>query len=166
MADIDSSTVTVRDHITGAQLRLPLDRLGLHKSEQVLAERLLPLLQQAGNEASWVRDLALAVPAREESVRRVLNKLALRNEVYQVAKDLFLSAKSVAALVCLIHEIASAQGRTQGDESRLVGVQVREFCDASKISRRRGIQILEMFDRLGFTTRQGDLHIPGMPLVR
>jgi selenocysteine-specific elongation factor len=81
-------------------------------------------------------------------MRSLLIRLARRGEVYQVVKDLFYARSAVGRLACIAREV----------EDRSGAVRAAEFRDRLSLGRKRAIQILEFFDRIGYTRRAGDDH--------
>jgi selenocysteine-specific elongation factor len=73
-----------------------------------------------------------------------------------VVKDLFYAAPSMDALAALTAELAQQAERGE--------VQAHAFRDATALGRKRAIQILEFFDRVGYTRRVRDTHVlrPGV----
>ncbi len=97
----------------------------------------------------WVRDVARALAEPEERVRLLLRKLLRRGEVAQVVKDLFYHRDQVHVLASMAADLAS-QAR---------GLNAAVFRDATGLGRKRAIQILEFFDRVGYTRRVRDTHV-------
>jgi len=142
----------LQDHslaASGAWLHLPGHTVELSPQEQTLAERLVPLLDEGRYDPPWVRDLAGM--ATEDSVRQLLRKLTRRGQVFQVVKDLFYSAARMQELAALVQTIAATDARGE--------VEARAFRDATGLGRKRAIQILEFFDRVGYTRRLRDAHL-------
>jgi selenocysteine-specific elongation factor len=79
-----------------------------------------------------------------------LRKLARRGEVYQVVRDLFYHPDAVRELVALVASLARQHNGALGASA---------FRDASGLGRKRAIQILEFFDRVGYTRFQRDLRL-------
>ncbi|MNY88282.1 Selenocysteine-specific elongation factor [compost metagenome] len=136
---------------SGAWLHLPSHSVQLSTQEQALSEQLLPLLNAGRFDPPWVRDLAADTGTGEEVVRQLLRKLARQGLVFQVVKDLFYTAANMDELARTIKELASA---TPNGE-----VVAREFRDVTGLGRKRAIQIIECFDRLGYTRRVRDAHV-------
>lgn len=136
---------------SGAWLHLPGHSVQLSAPEQTLAEQLMPRLQDGRFDPPWVRDLAADIGTGEEVVRQLLRKLARQGDVFQVVKDLFYTAANMDELARIIKELACA---TPNGE-----VVAREFRDATGLGRKRAIQIIECFDRLGYTRRVRDAHV-------
>jgi selenocysteine-specific elongation factor len=86
----------------------------------------------------------------------VLARLAQGGEVFQVVKDLYYHPRVVQELASLARGIASSQST----------ITAAAFRDATGLGRKRAIQILEFFDRIGFLRRVGDAHLlrTGTPL--
>lgn len=136
---------------SGAWLHLPSHSVQFSAQEQALSEQLLPLLNAGRFDPPWVRDLAADTGTGEEVVRQLLRKLARQGLVFQVVKDLFYTAANMDELARTIKELASA---TPNGE-----VVAREFRDVTGLGRKRAIQIIECFDRLGYTRRVRDAHV-------
>ena len=124
---------------------------GLHLSavDERIAQKIAPLLAQAGFEGAWARDLARDAREPEPLLRTTVARLAQRGELHQVVKDLVYSHATLAQLARIAREAALAQG---GALSAAV------FRDATRLGRKRAIQVLEYLDRIGLLRRHGDLH--------
>jgi len=156
---------------TGHWLHLPGHRVSLSDAEQALADRLHPLLLAGGNDPPWVRDLARETGVREDAVRDLLRKQARLGALYQVVKDLFYPAERMAELAQTFAALGAADtpdGAAATVETSsasdakglpLGAVEARAFRDAVQLGRKRAIQILEFFDRIGYTRRVGDAHL-------
>ena len=135
--------------VGGAWLHLPEHSVTLSESDQTLARKLQPLIAAGRFDPPWVRDLAVRVHEPEDRVREVLRKQVTQGGVYQVVRDLFYDRERIAELA----EIVGAATREQG------GVNAARFRDTLGLGRKRAIQILEFFDRVGYTRRVRDAHV-------
>jgi selenocysteine-specific elongation factor len=133
---------------TGPSWHLPTHSLALGARETVLAQRIVPLLEAGGFDPPWVRDLASRLDAGEQDVRSLLNRLARRGELYQVVKDLFYTRAAISRLADITRLL----------NDRVGVVRAAEFRDQIGLGRKRAIQILEFFDRIGHTRRTNDEH--------
>jgi selenocysteine-specific elongation factor len=136
---------------TGAWLHLPGHRVQLSAAEQTLWQPLQGSLQAGRYDPPWVRDLARDHHGTEEGVRQLLRKQARQGLVFQVVKDLFYAAGAMDELAALVARLAAEQ--PQGL------VEAAGFRDATGLGRKRAIQILEFFDRVGYTRRVRDAHL-------
>jgi len=136
-------------HFSGAWLHLPEHSVTLSASDQTLAHRLQPLIAAGRFDPPWVRELAARVHEPEDRVREVLRKQVTQGGVYQVVRDLFYDRERIAELA----EIIGAATREHG------GVNAARFRDTLGLGRKRAIQILEFFDRVGYTRRVRDAHV-------
>lgn len=155
----------------GPWLRLPGHSVELRDEEQELADKLLPALARAGFDPPWVRDLAREHDVDEEWLRALLRKLAARAQVFQVVKDRFYHPDRIAELAKIVARlseerassadavdaVAVAASGAAGAMAR--GVSAAAFRDATGLGRKRAIQVLEFFDRVGYTRRLGDDHV-------
>jgi len=161
----------------GPWLHLPGHSAALSEEDETLAQRLLPDLLAGAYDPPWVRDLARKHSQPEERVRVLLRKLMRRGEVSQIVKDLFYHRDRVRELVQLLARLdveagfpstpataadATATFATAPSRSPLSsrGIEAAAFRDATGLGRKRAIQILEFFDRVGYTRRVRDTHIP------
>jgi selenocysteine-specific elongation factor len=134
---------------SGQWLRLPEHVAILSPTDQALAQRLQALLAAGGFDPPWVRELAVTLGTAEDEVRRVLLKQVTRGAVYQLVRDLFYDAARIGELAALAAGVAGP-GRV---------VTAARFRDTIGLGRKRTIQILEFFDRVGYTRRVRDTHL-------
>lgn len=139
---------------SGAWLHLPGHSVQLSAAEESLAQKLLPALHAGHFDPPWVRDLARDTQAGEEPVRQLLRKLARQGLVFQPVKDLFYPAAAMDALAALLRTLAES-----GEQATPGPVKAHAFRDATGLGRKRAIQILEFFNRIGYTRRVGDGHL-------
>ncbi len=138
---IDSGQIRQR----GRNLHLPTHSVELGASEQAQALLLLAAMRAGRYDPPWVRELARSHALPEAVVRKLLLKLSKRGEISQVVPDLFYHPAPLAELAQLI--------------ATLPEVQAASFRDATGVGRKRAIQILEFFDRVGYTRRAGNTHL-------
>jgi selenocysteine-specific elongation factor len=127
---------------SGPWLHLPDHQVRLSAEDQALWQQLQPLFEQAGFDPPWVRDLG----HDEATVRLLLRKMARLGLMHQVVRDLFYTDAMLRRLAAMLLQLA-AQNEV---------IQVTAFRDAVGLGRKRSIQILEYFDRIGLTRRFGD----------
>lgn len=137
--------------LTGAWLHLPGHTVSLNSTEQSVVERVLPWVSEGEFDPPWVRDLASRAQAPEEVVRQALRKVSRQGLLFQVVKDLFYSPEHVQQLSRLVAELAAQHPRGE--------LEARVFRDATGLGRKRAIQVLEFFDRVGYTRRVRDAHV-------
>ncbi len=145
---IDALIADARIARSGAWLHLPGHRVALSAEEVHLAQRLAPVIAAGGYDPPWVRDLAKTLSAPESQVRQTLRKLSAQGAVHQVVPDLFYDAGRVRELAVLAAQLADGQGE----------IEAGAFRDHIGLGRKRAIQILEFFDRVGYTRRVRQAH--------
>ncbi len=133
---------------TGAWLHRPEHTLQLNAKDTALAERVLPLLETRPLDPPWTRDIARALDLDETAVRKLLLKLSGQGLTYQVVHDLFYAPKAIEQLARVVCELELEHGE----------VRAAMFRDRIGIGRKRSIQLLEFFDRVGLTRRVRDTH--------
>ncbi|UVE17206.1 selenocysteine-specific translation elongation factor [Pseudomonas sp. LS44] len=127
-------------------LHLPEHQVQLSEADEALRQRLWPLLEAGGFDPPWVRELAGALEHSDAEVRLLLRKLARLGLLHQVVKDLFYPEATIRQLAAVL---AKMQDETDSIAAAL-------FRDRIGAGRKRSVQILEYFDRIGFTRRHGN----------
>ncbi|MBL0952889.1 MAG: SelB C-terminal domain-containing protein, partial [Pseudomonas sp.] len=143
VALLDEALADGRIASSGPWLHLSDHRVQLSPDDEALRERLWPLLLDGGFDPPWVRDLAGAVQRDEASVRLLLRKLARLGLLHQVVKDLFYPEPTLRRLAAQASALVQQHG----------SLRVVDWRDRIGIGRKRAIQLLEYFDRTGFTRR-------------
>jgi selenocysteine-specific elongation factor len=146
MADLVASGKVER---TGPWLHLRGHSVAPSARERALLESVLYRLLDTPFDPPWVRDLAKVSGHPESLLRPALIRAAKRGEVFQIVRDLFYHPLAVCDLAVLAGELHQADGE----------VRAAAFRDQTGLGRKRAIQILEFFDRVGFTRRVRDRHL-------
>ncbi len=133
---------------TGAWIRLASYDTAPSASDRALLEKLEPRLAEAGFDPPWVRDLARDAGVADDAVRGTLARAARRGSMFAVVRDLYYPAQTVAALEAILRELQETEGE----------VRAAAFRDRTGLGRKRAIQILEFFDRVGLTRRVRERH--------
>lgn len=128
---------------SGPWLHLPDHKVQLSDADTALWERLQPRLLEGAFDPPWVRTLAAAEQVEEAQVRLLMRKLARLGVLHQVVRDLFYPQETILRMAEMLLR------QTQDTPV----VQVAAFRDMLGIGRKRSVQILEYFDRLGLTRR-------------
>ena len=133
----------------GAFLAAPAHKAELARDERVRWEGIKPLLMDKPFEPPRVRDIARATGIAEVEVRGMLRKVARIGEVTLVAHDHFFLTEAVRGLADIAGELARSEG----------AARAAPFRDRIGGGRKVAIQILEFFDRVGYTRRVRDDHL-------
>lgn len=131
---------------SGPWLHLPEHKVQLSEADTALWSRLEPRLLAGEFDPPWVRTLANEEQVQEADVRLLLRKLARLGMVHQVVRDLFYPQATLRRM---------AERLLQQTAATPI-VQVAAFRDMLGIGRKRSVQILEYFDRIGLTRRVAD----------
>jgi selenocysteine-specific elongation factor len=131
----------------GPWLHLPGHTVRLSELERALAQRGVQQLGPAV-EPVWVRDLARALGCEEAEMRRTLQRMAKRGELLQIVRDLYVTPALASRYAEIVSRLVAREG----------GAPAARFRDESGLGRKRAIQVLEFFDRIGYTRRVGDKH--------
>jgi selenocysteine-specific elongation factor len=131
---------------SGPWLHLPDHQVRLNAEDESLWWQLQPLFENAGFDPPWVRDAAKMLSQDDAVVRLLLRKLARLGLMHQVVRDLFLSDVQLRQMAEVLLNLAKENPQ----------IQVTTFRDALGLGRKRCIQYLEYFDRVGLTRRLGE----------
>jgi len=135
---------------TNGWLHLPQHRLAFTAEEDRLWQRLLSLFHEP---PCWVRDLAHASQTPEETVRALLHKAARLGYAVAIVRDRYYLASQIARIAQTVRDAAAENDG--GDGSMETAALRNRF----GVGRKLAIQILEFFDRSGFTRRMGNRHL-------
>ncbi|WP_068805965.1 selenocysteine-specific translation elongation factor [Thauera phenolivorans] len=133
----------------GSSWHLPSHTVELTPADRRRADLLVEHLLAGSFDPPWVRELAARCDLDEAATRSLLRRMAMRGEIFQVVRDLFYPRPTVARLSAIATELAEANDGH---------VRAADFRDRIGGGRKRAIQILEFFDRVGFTRRVGEGH--------
>ena len=128
---------------SGHWLHLPEHRITLGEGELELAEKLCAAIAAGRFDPPWVRDLARTAGVPDDEVRAVLRKCVVQGGVYQIVRDLYYHRDRVRELARMVKRLVGEHG----------AMDAAHFRDAVGVGRKRAIQILEFFDRVGYTRR-------------
>ena len=134
-------------------IALPTHRVAFSDGEQRLWQRAVPLLAQQPFQPPRVRPLAQALGQDEEHMRQLLSKAARLGHTYLVAHDHYFLEAAVRALAVHVQTLAAAEGEAS----------VALFRDRIGSGRKLAVEILEFFNRVGFTRRIQDRHLIRQP---
>jgi len=138
---------------TRAWLHLPSHRASVTAADRDLFAVLKPLLDAALYNPPRVRDVYKASGTPEETVRQLFKRLARAGELYPVAHDHYYTAAAVAELAGIVRTLNDEHGAARAAPLRDI-----IFGDGGG-GRKVAVQILEFFDRIGYTRRVRDDHV-------
>lgn len=127
-------------------LHLPEHKAGFTDEQQAIWLRVVDLF---ADEPWWVRDLAKESGVEESLMRAVLRQAAQQGVITAIVKDRYYRNDRIVEFAGLIRELDLERGSTCA----------ADFRDKLNVGRKLAIQILEYFDRIGFTRRRGNDHI-------
>ncbi|WP_336355777.1 selenocysteine-specific translation elongation factor [Pseudomonas granadensis] len=133
-------------HSSGPWLHLPEHQVRLNAEDETLWQQIQPLFDNADFDPPWVRDIAKMLGHDDAAVRLLLRKRAQLGLMHQVVRDLFLADAQLRRMAEVLLTLAMENPQ----------IQVTTFRDALGLGRKRCIQYLEYFDRLGLTRRIGE----------
>ena len=146
IALLEQALAAGRIETSGPWLHRPDHRVRLSDAEEDLKARLWPLLEAGHFDPPWVRDLAHDLGVDEMQMRNLLRKLARLGLLQQVVKDLFYPEFTIRQLAGHVLQLEAQSGV----------IRAAAFRDRIQLGRKRSIQLLEHFDRIGLTRRFGN----------
>jgi selenocysteine-specific elongation factor len=138
---------------TRAWLHRPEHQVSVSKADRDLFAVLKPLLDTTPFNPPRVRDVFKASGTPEEAVRQLFKRLARAGELYPVAHDHYFTAAAVAELAGIVRRLNNEHGAARA--AALRDIIYGEGGGGRKVA----IQILEFFDRIGYTRRVRDDHV-------
>ena len=132
----------------GAGYCLPGFEPTMSKKDTALWNKIKPILIEGHIKPPVVAKLADELDANPKDLGKYLVRIAKLGMVRQVAKNRFLLPEAVLELA----HIAEQLGVDTGE----VGFGAADFRDRTDVGRNLAIEILEFFDRSGFTWRSGN----------
>lgn len=127
-------------------LHLPDHKVGFTDEQLAVWLKAEPLF---GDEPWWVRDLAAQTGTEENTMRVVLRLAAQQGMITAIVKDRYYRNDRIVAFASMIRELDLEKGSTCA----------ADFRDKLNVGRKLAIQILEYFNRIGFTRRRGNDHL-------
>lgn len=129
-------------------MRLPTHRPELAGEDAKLWARLEPLLADENLRPPTINELAQEVGRPQRAVAAMLARAARLGLAVRVTDNRYFLSQSLRALGEVVETVAA------GTEDGMFSVA--EFRDQTSIGRNLAIELLEYFDRTGFTTRRGN----------
>ena len=130
-------------------VRLASHASALAEADMKLWDRLRPLIEAERFRPPTAKEMAEHVGQPVARVRTLCKALARMGELSEIAADRFFFPAVVAEMAAMAHRL--------GDASAGKTFTAAQFKDAAGCGRNVGIQVLEYFDRRGYTLRQGDV---------
>jgi selenocysteine-specific elongation factor len=134
--------------ITGTKVRRPGHDATSNPEDEKLWNRILPALQKDTPLPPNLKEIAEQLRLPEKSVTDLLHRKSRSGEPIKVMPDRFFLRSSILRLAQTAQEIAASKPTGQ-----FTAADYRDRCGAS---RKLSIDVLEYFDRIGFTQRIGD----------
>ncbi|ORM74770.1 selenocysteinyl-tRNA-specific translation elongation factor SelB [Pantoea wallisii] len=127
-------------------LHLPDFEPRFNPQEETLWQQVAPLF---AGQPLWVRDIAEAVQQDEAAVRSLLLTAARLGHITAIVRDRYYRSDQIQIFADLIRQRAAQGGSTSA----------ADFRNQLGTGRKVAVQILEFFDRSGFTRRRGNDHL-------
>ncbi len=136
-------------NLTGTLLHLPDHKASLSVEEQEFLTKVRPLLEKSGNIPPRTRELVdlTGIPLRELEI--ILKQITRSGSLVKIAENRYFLPETIMQLAGFTEKLVNETPQQDG-------FTVIQFRDQSGIGRNLCIEILEYFDRVGFTKRTGN----------
>ena len=142
--------------IAGTRVRRPGHDATSNPEDEKLWQRILPALQKDKPLPPSIKEIAEQLRLPEKTVSDFLHRKSRSGEPIKVMPDRFLLRSTVERLAQTAEQLAASKPNGQ-----FTAADYRDRCGAS---RKLSIEVLEYFDRIGFTQRIGDVRRIRRPL--
>lgn len=134
--------------LNGPWYHLTAHTVSFSPEEELIAHQLIGLTYDGQFNPPWVRDMAATLEVPEDQLRSLGRKLVRQGVLFQVVRDLYYHRDHIVQLSTRLSELAGEKG-----------IKAADFRDHLSLGRKRTIQILEFFERIGYTRRLRDRHL-------
>ncbi|SMY18185.1 selenocysteine-specific translation elongation factor [Photobacterium aquimaris] len=128
---------------TRGWLHLASHQLQLTATEQQWWQQIEQVML-ANPQPWWVRDLAAEISADENEIRKLSYKLAQLSYVAAIVKDRYVTHDYLVKMAIQVRQHTAQYQK----------LETAEFRNISQLGRKVAIQLLEYFDKIGFTKRK------------
>jgi selenocysteine-specific elongation factor len=140
-------------HRRGPVLHTPGHQAQPTRSEANLWKRVEPLIVEGGLRPPRVREIAHALDLDLKVLESFLARSVELGWLFRVADNRYFPPAALAELAAMVEDLV-ADGE---------GFNAAQYRDRSGVGRNVAIELLEFFDRIGFTRRTGELRRPLKP---
>ncbi len=130
-------------------IALPTHKVSFSGEEQALWAQVEPLLAATRFHPPRVRPLAKDLGIDEPDMRRFLGKSTRLGLTYLVAHDHYFLTEAVREMSTIVEALVAEHGHAK----------VAPFRDRIETGRKLAVEILEFFDRIGYTRRIAEHHV-------
>ena len=131
----------------GNLLKRPGHGVQLNNQELQIWDNCLPLLQQNPTKPPVLHELAKSLSIDPKSLEKILNQVIKTGQIVRPVKNRYFLTEAIPILRELMTEAADEKGQ----------FTVQQFRDVTGIGRNLCIELLEYFDRRGYSRRLGDI---------
>ena len=129
--------------------RLPSHQPGLQGEDAALWQKVAAAITEDGLRPGSLADIAAKLAIPERRLQSFLTAVGRHGHAHRISNTRYLTQTQLSQLRVIAEDVAAKSSDGTLD--------VRAFRDASTIGRNMAIEVLEYFDKIGFTRRRGDL---------
>ena len=134
--------------LEGSRVRQPGFDATSNPADDKLWQRIFPLLQKDSPLPPGIKEIIAELKLQDKPVRDLLHRKSRTGDPVKVTDDRFFLKSTVLKLARIVEDTAAA---SEGGK-----FTAAEFRNRSGAGRNHSIEVLEYFDRIGFTQRLGD----------
>lgn len=135
---------------TGPWCHLPSHRPLAGPADLAAWRRVERIIESAGLRSPSLSALAEALDESVPDLMKILRRLECLGLIIRIAQNRFLTLRQAATLASIAEQLAAPDGTDDH------AITVAAFREKSGIGRNMTIEVLEFFDRVGFTCRKGE----------
>jgi len=135
--------------LAGTLVRQPGHDATSNPADEKLWQQILPLLQKDKPLPPTTKDIVASLKLQDKPVRDLLHRKSRSGDPLKITDDRFFLRATVLRLAKLVEDTAAG-----ADAGKFTAA---EFRNHSGAGRNHSIEILEYFDRIGYTQRLGDV---------
>ncbi len=135
----------------GTSLRLPAHAPALSPADQALWKKAEPLIAKSGLRPPSLSEIAQGIGAEVKPLEAALVRIARLGVLVRVAPNRFFPRDAVRKLGEIAAALAAEAPRGE--------ITAAQFRDRAGVGRNVAIELLEYFDRIKLTRRTGDAHV-------
>jgi len=142
---LNDEGIVVRERLG---LRLPDHRPGLQGEDSALWQRIADVIETDELRPGSLADISSKIDMPQRKLQSFLTSVGRHGLAHRISNTRYLTESQFSALRDIAKKVAANHATGE--------LEVRAFRDASGIGRNMAIEVLEYFDKCGFTVRRGD----------
>ncbi|MFT5508111.1 MAG: selenocysteine-specific elongation factor [Hyphomicrobiaceae bacterium] len=144
-AEVEKDGTIIRERLG---LRLPTHQAGFQGDDAILWQKIAGIIEADGLRPGSLADVADKLDMPQRRLQSFLTGAGRHGLAHRISNTRYLTESQITELRALAEKTAT--------EDADGALDVRAFRDATEIGRNMAIEVLEYFDKLGYTARRGE----------